>query len=110
MNSVERVATFLMITLPLLATSTAAKSAASPLERLRAKTRVDAVKEIAPAQLAGQYTSTSKELGKRVGLSYPGTIFTYSQMEHTSTASGPISNPSPCMTRGRGLSRMEKLP
>jgi len=67
MNSVKRVATFLAITIPLLAIPAAAKSPASPLQRLRAKIRVDAVAEATPAQLAGQYTSTSKELGKRVG-------------------------------------------
>ena len=68
MNAVGRLTTMLAIVLPLLATPVGAKSsAASPLERLRAKTRVDAVTEIAPAHLAGKYTSTSKELQERVG-------------------------------------------
>lgn len=66
MNSVERVATFLAITIPLLAIPAAAKSPASPLQRLRSKIRVGAVAEVTPAQLAGQYTSTPKELQKRV--------------------------------------------
>ena len=38
-----------------------------PFERLRAKTPLDAVAAKAPAQLAGQYTSASEELRKRVG-------------------------------------------
>jgi hypothetical protein len=64
----ERVTMMLAMTLLLLATPVGAKSSvASPLERLRAKTRVDAVTEVAPAQLTGQYTSTPKELQKRVG-------------------------------------------
>ena len=65
MNSVERVATFLALAIPLLAVP-AARSSASPLQRLRAKTRVDAVTGVAPAQLAGLYSSTSKELRRRV--------------------------------------------
>jgi len=68
MKSVRRVTAMLAITLPLLANLAGAKpSARSPLERLRMKVRVEAVTEVAPAQLAGQYTSTSEELGKRVG-------------------------------------------
>jgi hypothetical protein len=43
------------------------QSAASPLERLRAKTAIDSVTNLAPATLAGQYKNPSKELISRVG-------------------------------------------
>lgn len=45
----------------------AVHSADSPLNRLRAKIPVKSVGHVMPAQLAGQYTTTSKELAKRIG-------------------------------------------
>jgi hypothetical protein len=68
MNAARRVTTMLANTLLLLAAPVGARpSVATPLERLRAKVQVDAVTEVAAAQLAGQYTSASKELQKRIG-------------------------------------------
>ena len=44
-----------------------AQSAASPLDRLRAKVPVGPVTNVVSEQLAGQYSSSSEELRKRVG-------------------------------------------
>ena len=43
------------------------QSAASPLERMRAKTAIEQVTNLPPAGLAGQYKNPSKELISRVG-------------------------------------------
>jgi hypothetical protein len=55
--------TFLVVVAQLVAV----QSIASPLERLRAKTPVETVKNLTPVQFAGQYANPSKEVVKRVG-------------------------------------------
>jgi len=61
------------------------------VERLRAKTPVEAVATPSLAELAGRYTTTSKELGSGLVHFSPETICTYFQMVPTFTASGPTS-------------------
>ena len=55
--------TFLVVVVQLVSI----QSVASPMERLRAKTPVESVKNLTPVQFAGQYANPSKEVVKRVG-------------------------------------------
>ena len=56
-----------MLTLILLLVQLIGQSAASPLDRVRAKIVVESVTNLTPAQFAGQYRNPSKELINRVG-------------------------------------------
>ena len=51
----------------LVAQGAATPSPLTPLQRLNARIPVDAVLEVQPHKLAGQYTSSSQELVKRMG-------------------------------------------
>jgi hypothetical protein len=55
------------VLLLLLAQLAPSLTAHEALERLRAKTRVDAVASASPERFAGRYTSESKELRNRIG-------------------------------------------